>query len=133
VLPPAGRTEAPEQEVVFLDDGDGVKVTSTRFILPSQVFAMAGVTSVRVDCIHAKRGAALTFFMIGALCLVIPRTRLLGFILIALGGLWLYGPKDEYAVFLTVASGEVRAITSKNEQYIREIVKALNEAIIYRR
>jgi hypothetical protein len=124
VLPPAGRTEAPEQEVVFLDDGDGVKVTSTRFILPSQVFAMAGVTSVRVDCIHAKRGAALTFFMIG---------RLLGFILIALGGLWLYGPKDEYAVFLTVASGEVRAITSKNEQYIREIVKALNEAIIYRR
>jgi hypothetical protein len=56
-----------------------------------------------------------------------------GLFLLAIGILWLVCQKTKYAVALNSASGEVRAITSENSEYISGIVKALNDAIVYRR
>ena len=93
---------------------------------------MAGVTSVRFEKIDPKRGGAILLIVIALLLLIGP-TRGFGALLLVLGIAWIVTPKPEFAVTLNSASGEVRAIQRKNSQLINGIVKALNDAIVYRR
>jgi hypothetical protein len=55
-----------------------------------------------------------------------------GVSLMVLGGcvLWLLFQRTEYVVLLSSAAGEVEALTSYDRQEVRDIVRALNEAII---
>lgn len=121
---------APEPEKTFLQDGD-VTVTNSRFIVPGQTYAMAGVTSVRSASIEPKRIWPIIFCLFGVLMLF--GSVVFGGVLLAIGIVWLVCLKTKYAVALNSASGEVHAITSENSEYISGIVKALNDAIVYRR
>ena len=121
---------APKPEKTFLQDG-GVTVTNSRFIVPEQTYAMAGVTSVRSATIEPKRGWPIIICLFGALTLA--GSIAFGLFLLVIGIMWLVCQKTKYAVALNSASGEVRAITSENSEYISGIVNALNDAIVYRR
>lgn len=123
---------ARDAEMTFLQK-DGVRVTNTRFIVPGQTFAMAGVTSVRSVKIEPNRKWAFVSIVFGGLFLMIPSSRVLGLLLLIAGTVWAVVVKPTFAVALNSASGEHHAITSSSTEYINSIVTALNEAIVYRR
>jgi hypothetical protein len=128
----AAVAPTPEREKTFLEKG-GVAVTNTRFIVPGQTYAMAGVTSVRFERIEPKRVWPLLLTLVGLVCLGFPDTRGFGVLLLVVGILWLVLVKADFAVVLSSASGEVRAIKNKDSEFINSIVRALNDAIVYRR
>lgn len=129
-------------ETVFLEQGN-IKVTNARFIVKDQTYAMASVNSVKVtktditpsnlfpiiliiisvvwlmNSIASPNGLASFFWPLG----------LLGFSI-----LWLRSIKQayEYRIMLTTSSGETPALKSTNDQDIRPVEKALNEAIVFR-
>jgi hypothetical protein len=124
-------TEA-DLERTFLRN-ETVTVTNTRFIVPGQTYAMAGVTSVRFERINPNPIWPILFIVLGVLLLFISETRIFGVLLMLIGGPWLFLLKPTFAVALHSASGEARAVTSRDAQFISRIVEALNQAIVYRR
>jgi hypothetical protein len=123
---------AATSERIFLRN-ETVTVTDTRFIVPGQTYAIAGVTSVRFERINPNIMPPILFFVLGASLLIISETRIVGVLVMLIAGLWLASLKPTFAVALHSASGEARAITSKDERFISSIVEALNQAIVYRR
>lgn len=119
-------------EKIFYDSND-VKVTNTRFIVLGQTYAMAGVTSVVSETIPAKNGWAIALILVGLLLLMPEGSRALGAILLIVGIIVVALVKSTYAVALHSASGESRAIVSKDSGFVDQIVRALNDAIVYRR
>ena len=123
---------ATAAEKVFYNSND-VKVTSTRFIVPGQTYAMAGVTSVRFEKIPPKNGWGITLIVIGLLLLLPEDSRATGAILLIIGIAIVALVKSTYAVALHSASGESRAIVSKDSGFVDEVVRALNDSIVYRK
>ena len=123
---------ARDAEMTFLQK-EGVRVTSTRFIVPGKTFAMAGVTSVRSVTIDPDRKWPSVLIIVGIIFLLVESTRILGGMLLVGGIVWIAMQKPTFAVGLSSASGEAHAITDENEESIKSIVNALNEAIVYRR
>jgi hypothetical protein len=116
-------------ETLVFEEGN-VKVTSARFVVDGQTYAMNGVTSVRQFEKKPNR----------VLPIVVGLAGLPGFAGHWLLGLILFGAafaiwtlmKTEYSVLLSTAGGEARALSSKDRSYIVKVVEALNEAIIKR-
>lgn len=84
-------------------DRGNVTVTDSRFIVGSQTYAMRGITSVK--------GIEITPSIFARL----------------------FGQKSNFAVILFTAGGEVRAIESKDSDFIGDVLEALNNAIVTRR
>jgi len=129
------------QERVFLSDG-GFMVTSARFVVPGQTFAMSGITSVR----HSRTPRKWLF---GALLIFmsVPMTStgasiassgssssplIFGLILMAVGISLIWRGRPQSQVRLQSASGETTALSSRNDALVRRVVSALNDSIIYR-
>ncbi|SMG12479.1 DUF6232 family protein [Paraburkholderia susongensis] len=119
-------------ERIFLEEG-GVKVTSARFIVPAQTYAMSGITSVKSKIEPAKRGGPIVVGVVG-LCAMFAGLAgvVIGAILIALAVLWWRAQKGEYHVLLHSSSGEAKALSSKDESFIGRVVAALNDSIVAR-
>ena len=120
-------------EQIFYDQGN-VKVTNARFIVNSQTYAMAGVTSVKTGLAPANRNGAFIAIGIGLLMAFAADggSKLIG-VLIAGAGIWyLTQLKDTHSVYLSSASGEVQALSDTDETYISSVVQALNEALVHR-
>jgi len=111
-----------------------VLVSQTRFVTFGQTYAMSGVTSVKASSVSPSRTGPLVVGGIGVLCLFAGSAGALifGAILLAIAALIWVGQKPEYFVSLSVASGEVRALKSKDPQFIGDVIQALNECIIAR-
>ena len=119
-----------ETEKTFLST-PGATVTNTRIIVPGKTYAMAGITSVRSTVISAKRGLPI-FIALAGLFLFFVQQPAWGVILSVGGIVWAFAIKDTYAVAINSASGEIQAVVSKDQEYIDGIVRAVNEAIVYR-
>jgi len=117
-----------KEEQVFLNEG-GVTVTNARFIVPSQTYAMSGITSVKSYEKTPSRKGPLTLIIIG---FIVTLYKLGAIIFIILGVIWWIFQKIEYQVRLSTASGEATALKSKDADWIIRVVNALNEAIIHR-
>ena len=117
------------EEKNFLDE-NGVVVTNTRFIVSSQTYAMSGITSVKNSYQPPSRFFPVVLLLVGLLCLV--GAPAVGVILIVVAVLWLIGQKTDYHVLLTTASGEAKALSSNNKEFIAKVVQALNDAIVAR-
>lgn len=117
------------EEKTFFTDG-GVTVTNARFIVPSQTYAMSGITSVKTSQELPKRLYPIICGVLG-LALLMSST---GFavLLIAVAAVWWFGQKTEYHVLLTTSSGEAKALSSDNGDFISKVVQALNESIVSR-
>ncbi len=119
-----------EKEVFFLNEG-GVQVTNTRFVLPKQTFAMSGITSVQSDEDKPSKTGPIILIIIGLICLFNDAVGA-GLAIIGFGALIIYTLKTNYHVLLQTASGEAKALSSTNGEWINKVVHSLHESIVYR-
>ncbi|MEX8498939.1 DUF6232 family protein [Leptothrix ochracea] len=121
-------TPAPEQ--VFLSE-NGVRITNIRFIVDSQTFAMSGITSVKPAEQKPSRVGPASLIGLGIFLMATTEPKFGGFF-VAIGAVWAALQKSTYHVALQTASGEAKALISKDPAWVQKVVFALNEAIIHR-
>ena len=127
-----GATEAKVYE-----NGD-VLVTTTRFVVNGQTYAMNGVTSVKSFKKDPSRALPVIVGIIGFIVFASGigsgSTIAAIFGLALLAGAWFLwkSQSPEYSVRLATASGEASALSSKDQSYINQVVEALNNAIVQR-
>jgi hypothetical protein len=136
----ASAAVAPAQEMKFYD-APGIVVTNSRFIVGQQTFAMQGVTSVSSFSESPSFKGPIITIIVGLLILLgglaqgsqgIPGL-VFGAVVIALGIWWLRSRKPTFHVLLRSSSGEQKPLSSKDQHLIGDVVKALNDSIVYRR
>jgi len=124
---------------VFLN-ANGFLVTNTRFEVPGQTFAMAGVTSVKVSKDVPSIFWPVILIVLGTTLTLIGLVNLdsasisvgCGLILLLIAGLWLLLKKTVYHLILTTAAGEQRATSSTNGKFMQSLRLALTNSIIHR-
>ena len=123
-------------EKVYVDH-DTFKVTSARFIVPAQTYAMAGITSVRGSVyrppvvgnyICTALGVAILIYGLG----VATWAVILGAILAGIGYLNIRAAKPVYSIIVMTAGGESEAVRSENSALISELIEGINQAIVER-
>lgn len=120
------------EEKTFLNEG-GVNVTSARFIVPSQTFAMSGITSVKAFREDPSRVWPVIFLILGVLLMFGGGGAMIcGIILASLSVAWLASQKAIFHILLATASGEAKALSSPDRQWIDKVVTALNDSIVHR-
>ena len=120
-----------QNEITFYQDVN-VTVTQSRYVTNSKTYAMRNISSVHTFEIIKNRTLPIVMVIIGLLMLFSESSRVLGFILTAVGILILVLTKNEFTVRISTNSGEVNSIVSKDRSYIQNIVNALNDAIVFR-
>lgn len=123
-------------EHTFLSER-GVLVTNARLVSNGQTYAIAGVTSVRA---HVEPAGSF-----GVLCIAVGVIVLLiglvnasgsgivwGAVILVIGVLIAKNQKATHHLILHSSSGEVRAISAKDGDFIARILAAVNNAIISR-
>lgn len=124
------------QETTFLRES-GVTVTNARFIVPSQTYAMSGITSVKMYREPPQRGLAVLMLIVGVILFVGglgagTRMAIFGLCIGGVGVALIYAAKAKYHVVLKTASGEAQALTSVDMAFIRRVVDGLNASIVHR-
>lgn len=124
-------------ESKVFENGD-VLVTTTRFVVNGQTYAMNGVTSVKSLKKDPSRALPVIIGIIGFIAFASGvgsgSTFAAVFGLAIFGGAWFLWKSQtpEYSVRLATASGEASALSSKDKSYITQVVEALNNAIVQR-
>ena len=129
-------------ETVFLS-GNDIYVSNSRVSIGGTTYSTANLTSVSRKITPAKTGCALLLIVFGGLGLIgslftgesfvdIIGAFLTSAVIIAIGTAWLSALKPMYHVILSSASGESRALSSKDQKLIDSVVEAINRAIVYR-
>jgi hypothetical protein len=121
------------EEKIFFDE-DGVTVTNTRFIVHTQTYAMGLITSVKFYEKKPLRRGPILLIIISVIAMLSNNKDAItgGIIVGVLALLWLILQKTEFQVRVRSASGESRILRRKDTNWISQVVKALNEAIIHR-
>src|SRR6266481_842 len=123
---------APER--TLLQDGN-ILVTNARFVVGGHTYAMNGVTSIAAFSDMPSRKGPVILMGLGTLISLLNRnfiTLLMGCCLVALGIFWWKTIKPNFFIRLRTASGEIKALTSKDSDFIGRVIRALNDAIILR-
>lgn len=130
----------PETEIY---QGSNVRVTNQRVVVDSTTYAVRNVTSVRAQTTPPNRRWAVIFLLVGA-GLTLTGGMLvydvvtdvsasvfgLGIACLAIGVLlWRLG-KTIHAAVTTTSAGEVPVLESEDAEEVRQIVDAINTAII---
>lgn len=125
-------TNEVQNEKVFLAE-NGITVTNTRFVVPSQIYAMSGVSSVTFGTIHPARMLPIVLAVVGLLIGIKGNMSIWGvFLCLAPGVAWLALQKTRFSVVLSTIGGEKRALVSEDRQFIERVVGALNSSVIAR-
>lgn len=124
-MTPRGSTA----EVTFYS-ANGVRITNTRAILDNTTYAMANITSVKRLVSDPDRRAPVMLGLVGLLLFVVSPAAAYLFLLIA--AVIAIRQHSLYHVSIASASGEATALTSKNRVHVQQVVRAINEAMIYR-
>ena len=122
-------------EQTLLSEGN-VSVSTARFVVEGQMYPISGITSVKsLTQRPIKWPMILIAFGVISLANVIAEGNIdvLWFVVFFGGGGLLWMIKGvKYILVLSTASGEVQALTSRNQAFIIRIVNALNQAIVQR-
>jgi proline racemase len=120
------------EEKSFFTQG-GVSVTNARFIAHGQTYAMSGVTSVKQFRQDPSRKGPIILGVIGLLAMAGGGKAVFVALLLLAGAVaWWLSQKPEFSVLLSSASGEAKALTSRDGKFISDVVNALNDAIVHR-
>jgi hypothetical protein len=103
----------------------GVMVTSARFVVAGQTYAVANITSVKY--LPPQRGGGILLALLGVPALVVLP---LGIGMILVGAL--VAALAQATVVLVTAGAEAQALKSRDTRFVQSVVQALNEAIISR-
>lgn len=109
---------------------EDVKVTNARFISGGQTYVMSNVTSVKPYEEKPSRLGGIVVLLIG-LAITSERT-LLGLFIAGAAGYYLYQQKTKYHILLSTSAGETKALMTYQPDYLRQVIAALNDAIIAR-
>lgn len=121
-------------EVEFFNDGK-VSVSSARFRVGTNTYAMQGVTSVKRGQKDPNKLPAVLLVIVGIFMLISAdpvSTKAFGVIMIMLGFVIFKLLKPEFSVYLNSSSGESQALQSKDRNYIDQVIEALNQSIVHR-
>ena len=116
-------------ELIFFESQD-VKITNARFVSGSQTYAMSNVTSVRAFEQKPKRFWGIFFLLVGLVAVV--NAPIVGLLIAITAAVVLLKQKTIYHVILATSGGETSALTTHQQEYLQNIVSALNEAIVHR-
>lgn len=141
------EAKIPAEETVFFKEGD-VVVTNARFIASkTHVFAMSGITSIKLSIQRLPRmGSYLVIFLgifilywgISSWYLCMLDFPLAGYIALAgciiiLLGIWRwYARRPIFYVMLKSSSTEEKTLPDRNPKRVKRVIKALNDAIVHR-
>lgn len=126
-IPPLQASHYGEED--FFNSG-GITVSRTRFVVDSQTFALANISSVRGVEAPPSRKLPIAILIFGVLLSF--TTLWVGLPLSAISITWLILQKPTFSIVLTAAGGEVKAYSSKDRVFISQIIQALTEAIVAR-
>jgi hypothetical protein len=121
----------PDEERTFFEDGT-IIVTNAHFTVPGRIFAMSDIKGVRFERTQATRSWPTALYLLG-LGSFFARLYRFGLILLIVGALLNLVSRPKYTIVLDSVSGDVRAFTSSDRDYISEIMDALKKALAYRR
>lgn len=124
-------------------ESDNIKVTSVRFIVNNQTYALSSVNSVRVSEVDTTSSCTAPALIaaggiVWVLFLIAFKGRPIYYlqpIALMVAGIYLLTrikKNSEYRVVLTTSSGENAVLRSNEKQEIILVEKALNDAIVYR-
>lgn len=132
-------------EPTYYSDGQGVRITSTRLIMPGKTpqegpttYSMANITSVKTVKEERNRWIGIFFMALGAIAIIVGinwdyNSAIIGGAVVLIVGLAVaILVKPTYSLTITSASGEVEPLIRKKKEYIDRIVNAINEALIKR-
>jgi len=130
-----------ESEVTYYEAGS-VHVTNTRVVLGSKTYALRNITSVSMAVKQGNVVPGIILIVLGIIigsCVGISsRSELLGLgilIVITIFGAALFAGQlrnTRYIVRIGSASGESDALALKDQERVKQIVAAMNQAIIQR-
>ena len=114
-------------EQIFFNN-NGVKVTNARFIVDANTYAIRNITSTAAWS-QSQR------WILGAILILIGLASFkdatgIGIFLFLIAAVVLYLGRPVHYVRLHTSGGEVKAVKSYDMEYVRQVVQALNEAII---
>ena len=120
------------EEITILKEGN-ILVTTSRFVVGSQTYAMSGITAVKNTRKDPNHDFTVLLILAGIGIMFFGGQWILwGLVLIGIGAFIAWIKKPEYGLVLSTASGESQAVTSDDENYIDKIVSSLNDAIVQR-
>lgn len=125
-------------ETTYYSDQAGVRVTDKRVIVNSVTYAMSNITSVETRVEKPSFSGPILFWLIGAALFLggLSERRaafvIAGAIFSVLGYFWFRGCKPLWHLRIASASGESTPLKSINRQWIENIARAINEAMIQR-
>ncbi len=119
-------------EKIFFSQNE-VSVSNSRFIVDGQTYAMSNVTSVKSGVTPPELAGFVVIIVIGLACLFGSGWVFVGgLVAIALGVSGWIGSNATYSVILNTSSGENQALVSEDEEYIKQVISSLNDAIVSR-
>lgn len=135
--PPTAPGRVGKSELPIYEKGD-IKITNLRAVFGAKTYSISNITSVERKRIEPNGclSFGLVVFGVGLILVAFINLKqnwqniIFGGILVAAGFAMSKAQKASYAVALTTASGEIKAYTSDHEESIKEIIVALNNAII---
>ena len=127
-------------EETTIHHDNNIHVTNLRAILQGKTYAMANVTSVSMHTEPHSKFPGIVIAVLGGLFFLIgfgaEEIRgcffTIGLPLALVGVLYAISQHDLYWVRIGSASGETNALSSRDRNYIWQIVSAMNEAIVRR-
>lgn len=114
-------------EQIFFEN-NGVKVTNARFIVDANTYSIRNITSTAAWSQSQKWIVGVVLILIGLACL--KEATAIEVIFLAVAALVLYLGRPVHYVRLHTSGGEVKAVKSYDLEYVKQVVQALNEAII---
>jgi hypothetical protein len=123
------------EDKIFFND-EAVLVTRTRVVVLDQTFAMTGITSVKVEPIVNISlwflAAVGVLFGLATCFIGSVASFLIGCFFIFIGAAFAWGARTQYALILLSASGETKALVSRDEDLIYNISNAVANAMVAR-
>lgn len=129
---------AQDNETVLYSDRRGVRITNSRAIIGDVTYSMANTTLVSMVSVPAKRGGGIYLTILGligigaSIAFGVEVGALAGGGVVILGLLLAILPRSSHAVRIGSASGETNVLTSRDGQYVRAILAAMNQAFVKR-
>lgn len=120
-----------------------MSVSNSRLIFPNKTYALANVSSVSLNQNQPRMAEGVLAVIVGVLVLVWSLSAFVlsswtgGIVLVLLGvGCIVLGRKlcgiQEFVVRLRTAGAETQALTTRNGPFARQVVQAIEQAIVMR-
>lgn len=126
-----------KEEIPIYNQGN-IKITNLRAVFGDKTYSMSNITSVEKSKAPDSSGCFVLGLILGGILAVMFSfadgiswgALLLGVAAVGFGVFVARATKPEYVVQFGSASGEVKAYKSANQDEIKQIVEAINQAII---